>query len=159
MPVARNVWFPIGAAMPAAAAVIGTVTPHSTTSTTRPMTGRACWISPAVTCGTNRTSVAAAAKTVRFTVKNTGKRAGTEIAQVYARPPRGAEDSFKRLAGWKRVTLAPGEAQTLTVPIDERVLRTFDEASESWKLNGGDYEVLVGASSDNTPLKASLPIR
>jgi beta-glucosidase len=104
-------------------------------------------------------SVDAAAKTARFTVKNTGKRAGTEIAQVYARPPRGADDSFKRLAGWKRVTLAPGEAQTVTVPIDERVLRTFDEASESWKLNSGDYEVLVGASSDNTRLKGSLPIR
>ena len=46
-------------------------------------------------------SVDSAAKTVTFTVKNTGKRTGTEIAEVYARLPKGADESFKRLAGWK----------------------------------------------------------
>ena len=101
-------------------------------------------------------TVDSAAKTVRFTVKNTGKRAGTEIAEVYARLPKGSDESFKRLAGWKRVTLAPGESQTVTVAIDSRVLQTFDEANERWNLAPGDYEVLVGASSDNTPLSGSL---
>jgi beta-glucosidase len=43
--------------------------------------------------------VDSAAKTVSFTVKNTGQRSGTEIAQVYARLPKGADESFRRLAG------------------------------------------------------------
>lgn len=98
------------------------------------------------------------AKTASFTVKNTGKRAGTEIAEVYARLPKGTDEPFKRLAGWKRVTLAPGESQTVTVAIDQRVLQTFDEAKENWGLAPGDYEVLVGPSSDNTPLTGSLAV-
>ena len=104
-------------------------------------------------------SVDSATKTVHFTVKNTGKRAGTEIAEVYAKLPKSANESFKRLVGWKRLTLAPGESQTVTVAIDERVLRTFNEANDRWSLAPGDYEVCVGASSDNTPLSGSLLIR
>src|ERR1700691_5240864 len=60
-------------------------------------------------------SVDSTAKTARFTVKNTGERTGTEIAQVYGRLPKGSDESFKRLVGWKRITLAPGESQTVTV--------------------------------------------
>jgi beta-glucosidase len=104
-------------------------------------------------------SVDSAAKTARFTVKNTGKRAGTEIAEVYARLPKGADESFKRLVGWKRVALAPGESQTVTVAIDPRVLQTFDEAHARWNFAAGDYEILAGPSSDNTPLAASLLVR
>jgi len=104
-------------------------------------------------------SVDSTAKTVHFTVKNTGERAGTEIAEVYARLPKGADESFKRLAGWKRVTLAPGESQTVTIAIDPRVLQTFDEANDRWNFAPGDYEVFVGTSSDNTPLAGSLLVR
>ena len=104
-------------------------------------------------------SVDSAARTVRFTVKNSGKRAGAEIAQVYARLPKGSDESFKRLAGFKRIALAPGESQTITVSIDPRVLQTFDESNSSWKLAPGDYEVLVGASSDNTLLSGNLTVR
>ena len=70
-------------------------------------------------------SIDSAAKTVTFTVKNTGNRAGTEIAEVYARLPKGADESFKRLAGWKRVTLAAGESQTVTISIEPRALQTY----------------------------------
>jgi beta-glucosidase len=99
-------------------------------------------------------------KTVRFTVTNTGKRAGTEITEVYARlPPDTNESSYKRLVGWKRVTLAPGESQTVTVPIDSRVLRTFDESRSSWNFAPGEYGVFVGPSSENTPLTATLRVR
>jgi beta-glucosidase len=99
-------------------------------------------------------SVDSAAKTVRFTVKNTGKGAG----KVYARLPKGADESFKRLVGWKGVTLAPGELQTITVPIDEPVLKTFDEEKNSWDMTSGEYQVLVGSSSDITPLAANLVV-
>ena len=104
-------------------------------------------------------SVDSASKTVRFTLKNTGKRAGAEIAQVYARLPKGSDESFKRLAGFKRIALAPGESQTVTIAIDPRVLQTFEEANESWKLTPGEYQVLVGTSSDNTPLSGSLIVQ
>jgi beta-glucosidase len=104
-------------------------------------------------------SVDSAMKTVRFTVKNTGKRAGTEIAEVYARLPKGADEPYKRLAGWKRVMLAPGESQSITIAIDDRVLQTFDEEKNAWNLTKGEYQVMVGGSSDDTPLLASLEVR
>ena len=103
-------------------------------------------------------SVDSAAKTVRFAVKNTGKRAGTEIVEVYARLPEDADESFKRLVGWKRLLLSPGESQTITVAIDDRPLQTFDEASNRWIFAPGDYQILVGASSDNVPLTGRLSV-
>jgi beta-glucosidase len=99
------------------------------------------------------------AKKANFTVKNTGTRSGTEIAQVYARLPKGADESFKRLAGWTRVTLAPGESRKVTVAIDPRVLQVFNEAKDGWSLLSGDYEVLVGGSSESTPLHGVLAVR
>jgi beta-glucosidase len=104
-------------------------------------------------------SVDSATKTVCFTVKNTGKRAGTEIAEVYARLPKGADEPYKRLAGWKRVMLAPGESQSITVAIDDRVLQTFDEEKNAWNVTKGEYQVMVGGSSDDTPLLAILVVR
>jgi beta-glucosidase len=103
-------------------------------------------------------SVDSSAKTVRFTVKNTGRRAGTEIAEVYATLPQGADEAFKRLAGWKRITLAPGESQMVTVAIDPRILQTFDESRDAWNFAAGDYGVFVGPSSGNTPLTGSLQV-
>ena len=104
-------------------------------------------------------SVDAGTKTAHFTVRNTGKRAGTEIAEVYARLPKGTEGPYKRLVGWKRVALAPGESKAVSVAIDDRVLKTFDEEKNVWNITSGDYQVLVGGSSDNTPLTGTLPIR
>ena len=104
-------------------------------------------------------SVDSAAKTVRFTVRNTGTRAGTEIAEVYATLPKGSDEPFSRLAGFARLTLAPGKSETVTVSIDPRVLQTYDETAARWNLAPGDYGVLVGPSSDNTPLTGSLLIR
>jgi beta-glucosidase len=105
-------------------------------------------------------TVDSAAKTVRFTVTNTGKRAGAEIAEVYARLPEGMdESSYKRLVGWKRITLGPGASQTVTVAIDSRVLKTFDEANNGWKFAPGNYGIFVGGSSEDTPLNGSLTVR
>lgn len=108
----------------------------------------------------SRLSVDSASKTARFTVTNTGRRAGAEVVEVYARLPQGAdESSYKRLVGWKRITLAPGASQTVTVPIDERVLKTFNETGNTWDFAPGDYPIFVGGSSENTPLIGSLVVR
>ncbi len=103
-------------------------------------------------------TVDSAARTAHFTVRNTGTRAGTEIAEVYATLPKGSDESWERLAGFARIALAPGKSQTVTVSIDPRVLETFNEADESWNLANGTYHILVGPSSANTPLTGSLMI-
>jgi len=89
---------------------------------------------------------------VSFTVKNTGKRAGTEIAQVYTGFPDAAGEPPKRLIGWTRVDLAPGEQKNVTVAVDHDRLTVYDEASDSWKLVPGSYNVQVGGSSQDLPL-------
>jgi beta-glucosidase len=104
-------------------------------------------------------SVDSAAKTARFTVRNTGTRAGTEIAEVYATLPKGSDEAFQRLAGFARIKLDPGKSQIVTVAIDPRVLQTFDETAGRWNLATGDYGIFAGPSSDHLPLSGSLQIR
>jgi len=100
-----------------------------------------------------------AQRTVSFAVKNTGGRAGTEIAQVYATLPAAAGEPFKRLVGWQRVELGAGESKTVTVAVDPRVMSIFDEQNNSWKLLPGSYTILAGASSAETPLQATLQVQ
>jgi beta-glucosidase len=101
---------------------------------------------------------AGAGLSVSFTVKNTGKRAGTEIAQVYTGFPDAAGEPPKRLIGWTRVDLAPGEQKTVTVAVDHDQLTVYDEASDSWKLVPGNYNVQVGGSSRDLPLHQETSI-
>jgi beta-glucosidase len=100
-----------------------------------------------------------AQRTVSFAVKNTGKRAGSEIAQVYATLPEAAGEPFKRLVGWQRVDLAAGESKTVTVALDARVMSIFDEQKNGWSLLPGAYKVVVGPSSAETPLNATLQVQ
>lgn len=91
--------------------------------------------------------------TVTFTVKNTGKRAGTETAQVYASLPDETGEPPKRLVGWTRVDLGPGESKQVSVPVSRERLEVFDEASEGWKLVPGKYVLRVGNSSRDLALE------
>jgi len=104
-------------------------------------------------------SVDSGTKTVHFTVKNTGKRPGSEIAEVYARLPKGTDEPYMRLVGWTRVALAPGESKAVSVAIDDRALKIFDEEKNAWNMTPGDYQVLAGGSSDNTSLTGTLVVR
>ena len=94
--------------------------------------------------------------TVSFTVKNTGKRAGTEIAEVYASLPDAAGEPPKRLIGWTRVELAPGESKQVSVPVTRDRLTIYDETSDSWKLVPGKYTIRAGGSSQALPLEQSI---
>ena len=100
-----------------------------------------------------------AAKSVTFEVKNTGKRAGVEIAQVYASLPQAAAEPFKRLVGWQRVELGPGETKTVTVEVDPRVISVFSEQTNAWSLLPGAYKISAGSSSDETPLMGEMVVR
>jgi len=94
--------------------------------------------------------------TVSFTVKNTGKRAGTEIAQVYAALPDAAGEPPKRLIGWARVELGPGESKQVSVSVNRDRLTVYDEGSDSWKLVPGKYVIRVGGSSQDLPLQQTV---
>jgi len=94
------------------------------------------------------------ALTVRFKLTNDGKRAGSEVAQVYAAAPNG----IRRLVGWAKVTLNPGETRELTVTAEPRTLARFNEMAGAWVLAGGRYEVAVGASSSDIRLTATTDL-
>jgi beta-glucosidase len=95
-------------------------------------------------------------KDVTFTVTNTGERAGTEIAEVYAGLPAAAQEPPKRLVGWARVALKPGESREVTVAVDPKYLSVYidhGDEQQGWKLVPGQYTFLVGGSSQDLPLK------
>jgi beta-glucosidase len=96
---------------------------------------------------------------VTFTVANTGARSGAEIAEVYASLPASAQEPPKRLVGWSRVKIDAGGQQTVTVDIDPKYLSIFDESAQAWKLVPGDYTILVGGSSQDLPLKATVSLK
>jgi len=96
---------------------------------------------------------------VTFTVANTGSRAGTEIAEVYAGLPAAAQEPPKRLVGFTRVKLNPGEKKSVTVEIEPKYLSIFDEQKDDWSLLPGDYSIMVGGSSDNLPLKGTVNLK
>lgn len=89
---------------------------------------------------------------VSFTVKNTGERAGIEIAQVYAELPAETGEPPKRLVGWSRVELNAGESKDVSVDIEPLFLSVFDTGRNAWKRVPGEYTIRVGGSSLDLPL-------
>ena len=96
--------------------------------------------------------------TASFTVKNTGQRAGEEIAQVYASLPDSAGEPPRRLVGWAKISIAAGESCQATVHIDPKRLKVFDQETDSWKLIPGAYTLWAGSSSRNLPLQKTIQI-
>ncbi|AHX14946.1 beta-glucosidase [Dyella jiangningensis] len=90
------------------------------------------------------------------TVRNTGSRAGADVAQVYVQVP-GAK--ARRLAGYAKVSLKPGEQRELDIPLEKRLLADFDPARHGWVIRGGDYSVVEGRSSEDlgTPVSVKVP--
>ena len=96
---------------------------------------------------------------VSFTVKNSGHHAGTEVAQVYAGLPSGTNEPPKRLVGWARVSLNPGERKEVTVQVEPLFLSVFDAQRHTWQKPAGNYTVLVGGSSASLPLQQTLALK
>jgi beta-glucosidase len=90
------------------------------------------------------------------TVRNTGPRAGADVAQIYVQVP-GAK--AKRLAGYAKVSLKPGEQRELDIPLEKRLLADFDTARHGWVIRAGDYSVVEGRSSEDlgSPVTVQLP--
>jgi beta-glucosidase len=98
------------------------------------------------------------ALTVSFDVRNTGKRAGKAVPQVYVSPKSGGWEAPRRLAGFSKVELAPGATTKVNLKVDPRLLAVWDEKDHSWSVAAGDYTVTLGASSRDTAAKADVAV-
>jgi beta-glucosidase len=84
---------------------------------------------------------------VEFDVTNTGARAGWAVPQIYLTAARGTPE--RRLLGWGKALLAPGETKRFTVPVDARLLAEYDLSAGRWSIAAGDYEVALGDSAES----------
>jgi beta-glucosidase len=97
--------------------------------------------------------------TVSIDVKNTGKRSGDEVAQLYVREVKPVvKRPAKELRGFQRVTLAPEEKRTLTFTLPAAKLAYWDESTRAFVVNPGAFEILVGASSDDIRENARITV-
>ncbi|MBQ3558167.1 MAG: glycoside hydrolase family 3 C-terminal domain-containing protein [Agathobacter sp.] len=96
---------------------------------------------------------------VRFTIKNTGERAGAEVAQLYVslesdtvfRPMR-------ELKGFARVELAAGEEKEVVIPFDDKTFRFFDTRTNTWEVESGTYRIQIGRNANQIELKTDVTI-
>ncbi len=91
-----------------------------------------------------------------FTVKNTGKATGKEVAQVYVAPVGAKWEAPKRLAGFQKVDLQPGAEVRASVSVDPRLLAMYDSASKTWKVAKGDYKVILAADAAGTQASSTV---
>ena len=96
---------------------------------------------------------------IRCTVRNAGTVAGDEVVQLYLRDKLGSVvQPVMRLAGFRRVTLGPGEETELLFRLTREQLQVFD-ASSHWVVEPGAWQVLVGASSRDIRLRGEMEVR
>jgi len=92
-----------------------------------------------------------------FTIKNTGRRAGAEVAQVYVedvaasvpRPP-------KELKAFTKVFLRPGQSRTVRLPLNDRAFAFWDESAGAWRIEPGEFRIHVGASAQDLRLTGKI---
>ncbi|KAI0321982.1 glycoside hydrolase family 3 protein [Amylostereum chailletii] len=96
---------------------------------------------------------------VSFTVTNTGKLDGREVAQIYVTDPVSTlPRPVRELKAFTKVTLNPGESKTVTVDLDREALGYYNEREQAWVAESGTFEVTVGASSRDMKLKTVVEL-
>ncbi len=96
---------------------------------------------------------------VTFKIKNTGDMAGAEIAQLYVKDNESTVyRPVKELKGFKKVFLAPGEEQTVTIELDKRAFAFWNTCIGDWYVESGEFDILVGASSRDIRLNATVKV-
>jgi beta-glucosidase len=99
---------------------------------------------------------------VRFAVKNTGDRAGKYVAQVYVSPIGGTAatswEAPKRLCGFRKVSLQPGESTNVSLNIAPQILAVFDDVGRRWVIEDGDYDVSLSTDSRNSVMHTKVHI-
>ena len=98
---------------------------------------------------------------VSFDVTNTGARPGVDVPQLYLALPSpgpGIVQPPKQLKGFRKLTLAPGATQHVTIPVSTRDLSYWSTAAEDWRVAPGCYGVMVGHSSRDISLHGTLAV-
>lgn len=94
---------------------------------------------------------------VSFTITNTGSRNGAEIAQLYVGKKDGAVfRPAKELKGFKKVFIKSGESARVIIPFDDKTFRYFNVKTDRWEIEGGEYQLYIGASSRDIRLTAVI---
>ena len=96
---------------------------------------------------------------VRFSIRNTGARTGADVAEVYVQPvnPK-VERPLKELKGFARANLPMGTVKNIRVDLDRSAFAYYDAATHGWKVDPGEYKILVGSSSADIRLTATVKI-
>lgn len=99
------------------------------------------------------------AEKVTFTLTNTGSCDGAEVAQLYvAKPDAKVFRPARELKGFAKVFLKAGESKTVTIPLDDKTFRYWNVATDSWEVEDGSYQLLVGASVQDIRLTAHIAL-
>ena len=99
-------------------------------------------------------------KEATFTLKNTGKMDGAEVAQLYVSKPDG--DVFrpaKELKGFTKVFLKAGESRQVTIPLDDKAFRYFNVKTNRFETEGGAWTVMIGASCADIRLSGTVSVK
>lgn len=95
--------------------------------------------------------------TVSFSVENTGKMSGAEVAQLYIAPKtNGTFRPVQELKGFVRITLAPKEKKRAEITLSDRSFALWSTKHGDWVVEAGEYEILVGASSRDIRLHGTV---
>ncbi len=93
-------------------------------------------------------------------VTNTGNREGSDVVQLYISDVKASVDRpEKELKAFQKVSLKPGETKTVTLHTDLRALSFWDEASNGWKAEDGEFVALAGDASDKLTCKAKFTLK
>ena len=95
-----------------------------------------------------------------FTIKNTGKVDGAEVAQLYvsAKAPT-IYRPVKELKGFAKVFLKAGESKSVTIKLDDKAFRYFNVKTDKFEIDGGEYEILIGASVADIKLSGTVTVK
>jgi len=99
------------------------------------------------------------ALTVSFDVTNAGARSGADVPQLYVEAKGSAGSAARRLAGFDKLTLSPGETRRVSMTVDPRTIARFDEAGRKWHLDGGSYAVTVGHFAGDAALQGTATLQ
>jgi len=97
-------------------------------------------------------------RTITVTIKNTGTRAGAEVAQLYIGFPSSAGEPPIQLRNYEKVTLNSGASQQVSWTLDDVALSIWDATNHRWARQSGTFQVYVGASSADIRLKGTLTV-
>jgi len=106
-----------------------------------------------------KATVAGKKAIITFTVKNTGKIAGAEVAQLYVGQPNALlPRPVKELKGFEKVFLKPGEEKTVTITLQQDAFSYFNDVQNKWVTDGGNYTIMVGSSSRDIRLTSFIKL-